>query len=111
MRIAMYAVLTSLILLLLYDYSGTKDELKEANKSLSSLESTLQLSRVIERGRVEWKQEVVRIKNETIERITPHKQELREIANEAIKKGDDSNALNPDIVRLLKDYNNAERTE
>ena len=105
MRIAVYAVLTSLILLLLYDYSGTKEELKEANKALSSLESTLQISRVIERGRIEWKQEVVRIKNETIERVTPHKQELREIANEAIKKGDDSNTLNTDVVRVLRQYN------
>lgn len=111
MRLGIYAVLTSLILLLLYDYNATKTELKAANKSLSDLESTLQLSRVIESGRIEWKQEVVRIKNETIERITPHKQELREIANEAIKRGDDSNALHPDVVRVLKDYNNAARSE
>lgn len=105
MRIAVYAVLTSLILLLLYDYNATKTELKAANSALSSLESTLQISRIVERSRIEWKQEVVRIKNETIERITPHKQELREIANEAIKKGDDSNALNPDVVRVLREYN------
>lgn len=105
MRIAVYAVLTSLMLLLLFDYKGTKDDLKAANSALSSLESTLQISRIVERSRIEWKQEVVRIKNETIERITPHKQELREIANEAIKKGDDSNALHPDVVRVLREYN------
>ena len=105
MRIAVYAVLTSFILLFLYDYNATKTELKAANSALSSLESTLQISRIVERSRIEWKQEVVRIKNETIERITPHKQELREVANEAIKKGDDSNALNPDVVRVLREYN------
>lgn len=105
MRIAIYAVLTSLILLLLYDYSGTKEELKDANKSLSALENTLQISRIVERGKVEWRQEVVRIKDETIERVTPHKQELRSIANEAIKRGDDSNTLNTDVVRVLREYN------
>lgn len=105
MRIAIYAVLTSLILLLLYDYSGTKTELKEANRSLSALENTLQISRIVESGRIEWKQEVGRIKEEVIERVTPHKQELREIANEAIKRGDGSNDLHPDVVRVLREYN------
>lgn len=105
MRLAIYAVLTSLILLLLYDYSGTKDELKEANKSLSALENTLQISRIVESGRIEWKQEVARIKNETIERVTPHKQELRRIANEAIRQNDGSDDLNPDVVRVLQNYN------
>lgn len=111
MRVILYSTLAALILLFLYDYNATKDELKAANKSLSSLESTLQLSRVIESGRIEWKQEVVRIKNETIERITPHRQELRSIANEAIRQNDGSDDLHPDIIRLLKDYNNTERTE
>lgn len=111
MRLGIYAVLTSLMLLLLFDYKGTKDDLKAANKSLSSLESTLQISRIMESGRVEWKKEVVRIKDETIERITPHKQELRRLGNEAIKKGDGSDDLNPDIVRVLKDYNDSARPE
>jgi len=105
MRIAIYAALASLILLLLYDYNGMKMELKAANKSLGALESTLQLSRVIESGRVEWRQEVVRIKEEVVERITPHKIELKEIANEAIKKGDGSDDLHPDVARLLREYN------
>ena len=110
MRVILYAALASFILLFLYDYNVTKTELKEANKALSSLESTLQLSRVIESGRIEWKQEVGRIKEEVIERITPHRQELREIANEAIRQNDGSDALNPNVIRVLQNYN-AERTE
>ena len=104
MRIAIYAALGFLIALGAYSYKGLIDDLKSTKQALSALESTLQMKVILERNRVEWREEVRELKNEIVTRVQPHKLELRRIANESIKNGDGSDALSPDVIRVLQDY-------
>jgi len=104
MRITLYITLAFLIALGAYSYKGLYDDLKSTKQALSTLEDTLQMKVILERDRVEWREEVRVIKDEIVTRVQPHKQELRRIANESIRKGDGSDALNPDVVRVLKEY-------
>ena len=110
MRITLYISLAFLIALGAYSYKGLYDDLKSTKQALSALESTLQMKVILERDRVLWREEVRVIKDEIVTRVQPHKLELRRIANESIRKGDGSDALNPDVVRVLQDYA-ASRTE
>ena len=104
MRITLYISLAFLIALGGYSYKGLYDDLKSTKQALSTLEDTLQMKVILERDRVEWREEVRVIKDEIVTRVQPHKLELRRIANESIRKGDGSDALNPDVVRVLQDY-------
>ena len=110
MRITLYISLAFLIALGAYSYKGLVDDLKSTKQALSTLEDTLQMKVILERDRVEWREEVRVIKDEIITRVQPHKLELRRIANESIRKGDGSDALNPNVIRVLKEYT-ATRTE
>lgn len=110
MRITLYISLAFLIALGGYSYKGMRDDLKSTKQALSALEDTLQMKVILERDRVEWREEVRELKNEIAVRVQPHKQELRRIANESIKQGNGSDALSPDVIRVLKEYT-ATRTE
>ena len=104
MRITLYITLAFLIALGAYSYKGLYDDLKSTKQALSTLEDTLQMKVILERDRVEWREEVRELKNEIVTRVQPHRQELRRIANESLKQNDGSDALNPDVVSVLKKY-------
>ena len=104
MRITLYITLAFLIALGGYSYKGMVDDLKTTKQALSALENTLQMKVILERDRVEWREEVRVIKDEIVTRVQPHKLELRRIANESIRQNNGSDALSPDVIRVLKEY-------